>query len=366
MQLTKVIEGKTRLLVPDLEPFKDENFPSMGPDVFYNPQMEFCRTVSVCALHAFTTECKNPEVCDALAASGVRGLRYANEVGCQLTLNDHNPVAVDLAKQNIERLKLKAEASHKDANVLLSERRYDVVDLDPFGTPAPFLDSAARSAKKFLMVTATDTAVLCGVYPKAAKRLYGAKTWRGDCVHEVALRILLGKIAKTLALHEKAMEPVLVQSSDHYLRVFVRVSKGATKADKCLSQLGPFYYCQKCHEHNLDGREHCDNKYCEAGPLWTGKLFDRDFCKAAKRKARSYDKRVQKFFDQILEESEGPSLYYDIHKVASKLKTSAPSTDKLLTKLRRAKIKATKTHMASPALRVDCSLKDLKQIMSRL
>lgn len=366
MRLTDVTEGKTDLLVPDLEPFKDENFPSMGPAVFYNPQMEFCRTVSVCALHAFAKEVRKPTVCDVLAASGARGLRYANEVGCRLTLNDHNPVAVGLARQNVERLGLNVEVSHRDANVLLSERRFDVVDVDPFGTPAPFLDSAARSAKEFLMVTATDTAVLCGVYPKAAKRLYGAKTWRGDCVHEVALRILLAKIAKVLALHEKAMEPVMVQSSDHYLRVFVKVAKGATRANGCLDKIGPLYHCSKCHEHNLDAREHCGAPYAEYGPLWTGKLFDPAFCKAAKRKARSYDKRVQRFFDLMVEEAQGPELYYDLHKVASWAGTSAPNTDRLITRLRRAGVRATKTHMASPALRVNCSLERLETIMSRL
>lgn len=41
---------------------------------------------------------------------------------------------------------------------------YDAVDLDPYGTPAPLLDSAVQAVAEggLLLVTATDMAVLCG------------------------------------------------------------------------------------------------------------------------------------------------------------------------------------------------------------
>jgi tRNA (guanine26-N2/guanine27-N2)-dimethyltransferase len=44
------------------------------------------------------------------------------------------------------------------------EDRFDVVDLDPYGSPAVFLDGAVQSVKDggLLLVTCTDMAVLCG------------------------------------------------------------------------------------------------------------------------------------------------------------------------------------------------------------
>lgn len=41
---------------------------------------------------------------------------------------------------------------------------YDVVDLDPYGTPAMLLDTAVQAVADggLLMVTATDMANLCG------------------------------------------------------------------------------------------------------------------------------------------------------------------------------------------------------------
>jgi tRNA (guanine26-N2/guanine27-N2)-dimethyltransferase len=59
------------------------------------------------------------------------------------------------------------ERSLKDANVLLREgpqRGFDIVDLDPYGSVVPFLDSAVGAVREggLLCITCTDTRVLCG------------------------------------------------------------------------------------------------------------------------------------------------------------------------------------------------------------
>jgi tRNA (guanine26-N2/guanine27-N2)-dimethyltransferase len=48
--------------------------------------------------------------------------------------------------------------------LLLLLQAYDAIDLDPYGTPAHFLDSALQAVAEggLLAVTATDMAVLCG------------------------------------------------------------------------------------------------------------------------------------------------------------------------------------------------------------
>lgn len=42
--------------------------------------------------------------------------------------------------------------------------RFDVIDIDPYGTTAPFLDAAiqAASGETLLCVTSTDSRILCG------------------------------------------------------------------------------------------------------------------------------------------------------------------------------------------------------------
>ena len=44
--------------------------------------------------------------------------------------------------------------------------RFAVIDLDPYGSPTPFLDAAVQSVADggLLCVTCTDMAVLCGQY----------------------------------------------------------------------------------------------------------------------------------------------------------------------------------------------------------
>jgi tRNA G26 N,N-dimethylase Trm1 len=53
-------------------------------------------------------------------------------------------------------------------------RRFTIVDLDPFGSPANYVDCMMRSVEDggLVSVTATDTAVLCGKHPEVCLRKY--------------------------------------------------------------------------------------------------------------------------------------------------------------------------------------------------
>ncbi len=78
---------------------------------------------------------------------------------------------------------------------------YDVVDLDPYGTPAQLLDSAVQSVADggLLLVTATDMANLCGNNSVACFSHYGAYPLHRPYCHEQALRILLASLETTAA-----------------------------------------------------------------------------------------------------------------------------------------------------------------------
>ena len=72
-------------------------------------------------------------------------------------------------------------------------RRFDIVDLDPYGAPVQFLDGAVQSVTDggLLCVTCTDMAVLCGNASETCYTKYGAISIRGKNCHEHALRIVL-------------------------------------------------------------------------------------------------------------------------------------------------------------------------------
>jgi tRNA (guanine26-N2/guanine27-N2)-dimethyltransferase len=65
--------------------------------------------------------------------------------------------------------------------------RFDVIDLDPYGSPAEFLDGAVQSVSDggMLAVTCTDMAVLCGNHCEACYAKYGSMSLKGKFCHEM-------------------------------------------------------------------------------------------------------------------------------------------------------------------------------------
>lgn len=102
---------------------------------------------------------------------------------------------------------------------------FDVIDLDPYGCPSIFLDSAIQSIKNggLLLVTATDMAVLAGNSPETCYVKYGAVSLKIKCCHEMALRILLQCIQSHANRYGRYIVPLLSLSADFYIRVFLRI-----------------------------------------------------------------------------------------------------------------------------------------------
>ena len=120
----------------------------------------------------------NVTILEGMSATGLRALRYAQEikdVGC-IVANDLDPTAAEAIERNKAYNALcspaKADAiscvipHNEDVRMVCMkhEKMFDVVDLDPYGTPSTLLDSAVTAVKEggLLLVTATDMAVLCG------------------------------------------------------------------------------------------------------------------------------------------------------------------------------------------------------------
>jgi len=243
-------EGKTRLIVPSASLEQDP--PPTAP-VFFNPAASINRDVSVSIVAA--TEGRS--FCDSMAGVGARGVRVAREVGRieSLALVDFNSDALKLAKRSasLNRIARKCEFSASETSAYLHsrygrEKRFDYVDVDPFGTPIRQLQAAisATADGGVLSMTATDTAVLCGVYPKVSRRRYGSASLNNSFNHETGIRILLGAIAREGASLDVGIEPVAAHSTRHYLRVFARVLAGAERADRALGNIGFVIWCPFC------------------------------------------------------------------------------------------------------------------------
>ena len=386
---TEIIqEGRTNALVPELKAFvksPSEYAPSKAP-VFYNPVMELNRDVAVLALQAYQRTLSHKiSVCEPLAGCGIRGIRFAKEVeGVEkVVINDINGKAFQLASNNVQMNKLSKRVlvKNEDANFLLSSygaphKRFDVIDIDPFGSPAPYLESAVRALRNggLLALTATDMAPLCGVHPKACIRKYGGKPLRTEYCHELAVRLLAGSLAVTAAKHEMGINILFSHSVDHYIRIYAIARCGIKRADENIRKMGYILHCFKClHREALTKLftvrgstkcGECGSKMDVAGPLWLGKIVDAEFCRLMEKVVAENPLRngwkIRKLLASTKSEAEASITYYVLDRLCKKLALPVPSIKKVTDELGKKGFQAVRTHFNTRGIKTDAPISIIK------
>lgn len=352
-----VKEGPTLIAVP-------ENHSMHGPGtktgtVFFNEQMAFNRDVSVMFLRSFG---RDFTVADAMTATGSRAVRIANEVpGTFVTANDIDPAAMPFINANIELNNLdNCVPSNMNMHSLFAERTFDYVDLDPFGSPAPYTQSAIRGCRKkgILAITATDTAPLAGAHAAKCRRRYQSEPIRGYMCHEGGLRILMCSIAKELAKFDRGMVPLLSFYADHYFRTYLQVTEGAEAADRTLAQLGYMHYDSETLERSLSPSPDRDHKH---GPFWLGRLHDAGVLSCMSPEGTAAEKRCAKTLDIWREELDTEAFVFDLSELSSNQKLSPPKLEDLLEAL-SANGRASRTHVSPTSFKTDLSVKEVISI----
>ena len=350
-------------------------------EVFFNPHMRLCRDLSslwVGALPAL------PSLLDGFCASGARGLRYKLEnknVG-HVAFVDAQPAAVELAEENAKLNGLAPDAfrvMRADINRLLGVgERFDLIEIDPFGTPVPYLASLMRCGsgmdERFVSITATDTAVLCGAHAQACYKGYAARPLHSEIGHEAGLRILLGAIARAAAAEDWSLEPQLCVSHRHYFKVMARLVKGAEGAvETAKTAMSYITHCPHCLYHHMDGFPTPICAWCGqhtqwGGPVWGGDWVDKACVERMQRLApnRPYlSKEAGGLLSAIAAEADGPTLYYDLHELASRHRRVIPASERIIEKLQSMGFFASRTHFSASAIRTDATLGDILDKMEK-
>ena len=350
MEYGVVLEGATRLKVPKGGGIKKSE------EVFYNPHMMLNRdiTVALCRL-------LEPETfLDAMAGSGSRGIRVANESKAKVTVNDRNPKAARLIEENARLNGVDVEATMSDVRQI--NGRYDFVDLDPFGPPVAYIDSALDAVRHngVLGVCATDTSALCGSYPKACERKYDSHPLRCDCFSEVGLRILLGFVARAALRHERGIEPLFCHSTRHYMRVQARLDGGHARTQK---GLGFLQYCFKCMWRgyrslgDLEEECGCGGRLNTAGPLWTGRFADPALCEKISKELLDgqFQSKAEalKLVGLVSFEQDLPLPHYDLHKLCRLQGCQAPSMESFFGRVQAEGFSIVRTHFNDTGFRSD-------------
>lgn len=385
------LEGKIRLKIPNPAKYlrRDGVYePSWAP-VFYNPKQVLNRDISVLALSISSDGAEPPiRVIDPLAGTGVRALRYVKEVDKVEVayVNDISEESYRIILENVKinDLKNRVKVFRTDANALMYMlkslgKTFFFVDIDPYGSPAPFIDAGLWVVRNrgVLGVTATDTAPLSGTKWRAGSRRYDARIRRFDVPHYLGLRILLGYIARRAACRDRHIDPLITFVDGHYYRALMRVTRGASEADTMLEEnIGYLLYCSKCgnREISSDGCERacpiCGGTMTPLGPLWTGKLVNKDFLRVMKERLneqftylQTHDK-IEKLVDQLLIEGE-MILKHSIATAAKYLRINMPKTADVINCLNNLGYRAVKSYYCGHCVSTDAPWKDFLECVKR-
>jgi tRNA (guanine26-N2/guanine27-N2)-dimethyltransferase len=386
--------------------FRPEEFSNGGTalkknmPVFYNPVQEINRSISMVAYSAFlalnqTNDRLQPfSICDSMAASGIRSLRllkYLTE-DVHILANDLNPLALRLIEKNAELNTLpldRLEFANEEAAFLFAKLRKDrhfqtIIDIDPFGTPNIFIDTALRAVQiqGLLGVTATDTAVFFGVKPSACLRKYNIRSLRSSFLKEVGLRILLAFVAFRAHPFMNYVVPMLSLSFNHYIRFFVKILKGKEGVTKNLAQIGYMFWCPKCDWRSSGGLDIrtasfscplCQAKVEYGGPMWLGQLHDSSFVHQCQQTLTTTEKhtipskkRLEKVLAVIEHEDRFPPGYFDLHKLCDSLQISVAKSTTIIQAIEAQGYHAGFTHIEPRAIKTDIPLPQLKSILKEL
>eukprot|EP00919_Chromeraceae_sp_WS-2016_P046278 GHVR01109976.1.p1 GENE.GHVR01109976.1~~GHVR01109976.1.p1 ORF type:complete len:318 (+),score=63.83 GHVR01109976.1:39-992(+) len=278
MEVNEVKEGKVKIKNPLNE-------------VFYNPSQVFNRDLSVLICYTFAKYFyfnknnifnqnnkninKNDnittpptissqengskfEILEPLSATGLRSLRYAAELGSvvtQVVANDIDTSATEQMKGNVllNNLSDKITIHNTDACALMHTqriqgRRFAVVDIDPYGSAAPFIDAAVQAVTDggLLCVTSTDMIVLGASQPEVGFYKYGGNPIKAGFVHEMSVRLLLQSVAQSAYRYRRCVDPLLCLSTDFYVRIFVRIIDSPSDCGLAAYNSAHVYQCMVC------------------------------------------------------------------------------------------------------------------------
>jgi len=320
--------------------------------VFFNPKMAGLRDISVSYINALSN---NASVLDATSATGIRGIRYALEANASPIFLEINKRAYENTVHNINLNKINATVFNKSIQEFASsyDGAFDFIDLDPFGSSAPYIYDLLKVSKDGtrLMVTGTDTAVLCGAHANACVKEYFSIPMHNELCHESGLRIMLYFIARTAAQFNFGIEPELSIANMHYMRVFVRLKRGASEAIDSVKKCGYILHCSKCRNFKQLSMQEFSRKcdYCGSemqvyGPMWLGKLKDNVVVeKVISAFSSEYSKEALSLLKSIYEEPDD-IFFFSIPKLTKYLHIGSVSRDDVANELKENGFRVGRSH----------------------
>ncbi|KAI5126525.1 tRNA (guanine26-N2/guanine27-N2)-dimethyltransferase [Nematocida parisii] len=377
---------------------------------FYNPAQKFNRTLTIKVINNFirATSKEGVSLLECMSATGLRGIRYAKELegSNKIVMNDISSAACESIINNCAKNGIGAginqeiatgtttvEIRNEDCRSLMLNRKreFDVIDIDPFGTCSPYIETALEGLKEggLLCVTSTDTKVLCDKPPESCYKYYGSVSMNNSYSHEIAVRIVLSYISRVAAKSGKFIEPLVSLSMDFFIRVFIRVSSSKQQSNYSLLKNKNYFMCTCLNrevlpilkkEENKDVFRHqklpvctvcrlCKRQFGIYGPFWDGPLHNKDFLvgvidsidesdiqsktggvKETAHTLPQINRRIHGMLCMARDEID-EMFYYSIPTIASVLSFPVPPLPMIISFLHRNNITVSLTHCKPNAIK---------------
>ncbi|MFX0084153.1 MAG: hypothetical protein ACFFAU_00645 [Candidatus Hodarchaeota archaeon] len=390
MELVEIKEGLGTFFISP--PKLSDEVPRRSDKVFFNVYQEINRDFSVLALRAYALKNNKSElkICEPLCGSGIRSCRYAIETpSSRIFCNDLNLNAIKVAKKNINILSKenseKIRLFNMEANLFLKKLNmedlvFDFVDIDPYGTPIPFVQNSIQlvTSKGLLAFTATDLASLVGLYPKALYAKYSISQYdiRIGNVHEIATRALITGIQHVGLTVNQSLIPILSFYHRHFVRCFFIRFRGV---DRVVNQIGFINYCDICQTRfsSLLGEKNLTCPNCDSlisfkiGPLFLGRIQNEEYLSLMLNDKHLLNlgtrKRLIKLLLCMVEETSIELPWsFEIPILAQKIGVTVPSVRKLIFKLTEKGYNCHRTHFSGTCLKTDAQEKEIVSIINSL
>ncbi|NEQ54609.1 MAG: tRNA (guanine-N1)-methyltransferase [Leptolyngbya sp. SIO3F4] len=340
-------------------------------NAFYRPASKIGRDLAILAAAIYRQQHGHLRVIDAMTGCGVRPLRYHLEAGADwVWANEGNSDLHGVLDENL-RQSMAPDTyciTHQDANQLFfscapHHDYYDLIDIDSFGSPIPFVSTALWAIKfgGLLYLTNTDSRTTGGHAVDKSIQIYGACARSHPAVHEQGLRLLMGYAAQRAAERGFGIQPVFSIFNGVVHRVMVRVLPKA-QPDQC----GFLAYCHGCGQFRLaDWRqlgqltcETCQKAPVVSGPMWLGPLHDAEHVgqMAVLADQWQWSQPLQRLLAVMAAEATMPPYYYRLAELGRRGRMDIPARDRLIHALRQHNYRATHTHLDAQAIKTDASL----------
>ncbi|KAG1803816.1 S-adenosyl-L-methionine-dependent methyltransferase [Suillus plorans] len=415
---------------------------SSKEEAFLNPVQEFNRDLSVACIRVWSEELNREKeakwkqaqerrakreaegevktyrphkfvLLEALSATGLRSIRYAKEIPLVrfVIANDLSASATAAMKRNVELNGLgpsstgpadsassftvsehqplpdrgKVRINEGDACALMynhrtEKTRVDVVDLDPYGTAAPFIDGAVQCVNDG------------GNFSN-----YGGIPVKAEYCHEAALRLVLNTLSTSAGRYGRYIEPLLCLSIDFYVRLFVRIHSAPIEVKKTASKTAMYFVCQGCQAfyeqplgrivekvHERSGNVNllfktqagppvpqkcteCGSALHVAGPMWSGSLHNNGFIsKVLEHLGSNQDRystavRMKGMLTVANEELHVP-FYFTPSRIAGFFHSVCPPLDDVASALLNAGHTVSRSHALPGSLKTDATRQDVHDV----